>query len=292
LDIREYSRRSAEAQFFLTLNLHSSIYLAQQLLQKAGLTAPYEPRIVVQTGDGAYVVFTFLSAYDPFVANTIWQERFESDSISIIREETKDDRHRIEEACKSKLAANKLGSERLLLSRVASDAFAFVFALNAILAADGERKKFVVDEAGSEKCNEAMPVFPIECRFALSYDDVLLLMDINDSLNCVGSGMVTCTRILATDKGAHLLVDQKLLEDLEPHGGLTAIGDGVWGQRLHRALMGEVQVKTTRFRYADVFGFYNDGPLLQALGKRPDEPKTYHIGSHDIGSLFNHAHSD
>lgn len=266
LDIREYSKRPPEVQLFLTLNLHSSIRLTRQELQRSGLISPDEPRIVVQTGDGAYVVFTFLDACDPFELNEKWKGAED-------------------ERAKERLARNKRANEAAHISTAASDAMSFVFALNAILAVDAEQRRFELDLDSRRLGGDQAPAFPIECRYALSYDDVLLLVDINGSLNCVGSGMVTCSRILASDKGAHLLVDEKLLRDLEPSGGLMGLGGGLWGQELHTALMDETQVKKTSLRYADVFGFYHDAPLLEAFGRSPDQRRAYHIGSHNVGSL-------
>ena len=99
------------------------------------------------------------------------------------------------------------------------------------------------------------------------------------------AAMVTCARILSADHGNHFLMDYALLKDLERHGGLGNLCGGQWGQRLHTALLDEVKVKSGKFRFADIFGFYHDGLLLHALRHLHQKPRTYHIGSHNVASI-------
>lgn len=40
-----------------------------------------------------------------------------------------------------------------------------------------------------------------------------------------------------------------------------------------------------QYRYEDIFGTYTDRPLLRAEGRPHADPKSFSIGSHDIGSL-------
>jgi len=181
---------------------------------------------------------------------------------------------------------------------VAGWAVSFVFTLNAILHNDNTNQIFTDD---SELSSGRHPTFPIECRYAMSYDDVLLLEDLTrthlashqedreedilNNLNCIGNAMVTCSRILSTDHGNHFLVDNNLLQMIASCGGLEKLCGGQWGQRLHLTLMNDVKVKSGVFRYADAFGYYHDRLLMDAIRKIHQRCETYHIGSHNIGSL-------
>ena len=115
------------------------------------------------------------------------------------------------------------------------------------------------------------------------------MKDFNDALNCVGNGIVTCGRILSSDHGSHFLIDNELLRAIQTRGGLPSLCNGRWEHRLHSALLHEQKVKTSRVRYADVFGFYTDTPLLVALNRINTPSTRHHIGSHDMLSLtLNH----
>lgn len=286
LDIREYSRRDAEQQLFLTLNLHISITKAVKLLRKSLILPPYEPLIIIRTGDGAFVVFTLLEAHDPF-----------SEPEQKVFKEAKEKMDRTQEWIEEdwKNAGNSLqewveereDSESRHLPTVAGRAMSFVFALNSIMSNDNAHQGFVADSAGFPAKSDfpTISAFPAESRFAVSFDEVLLLTDENGGLSCVGHGMVTCARILSTDRGRHLLIDYGLLRALEGSGGLQNLCGGVWEHRLHSALLDDVKVKSGEFRYTDVFGFYSDKPLLRALRRTHEKPVLYHIGSHNMSSI-------
>lgn len=257
-DIQEYSRRKPQQQLFMTLCLYACVTRAAELLRDAGILSREEPRVTVQTGDGAYAVFTFLDAFDVFrKPDPAFPER--------------------------EYAAKKHQAESRYLPHVAEQAFSFVFALNALVHSENVRQGFV-DEPRDRRQSES-PVFPLSVRYAMSFEDVLLMLDVNESLNCVGSGMITCNRILSADHGNHFLVQDALLRELQRYGGLDAVGDRQWGQRLHHTLLPETRVKSSHVRYADVFGFHNDRPLLRAQGRPHAERAVLSIGSHDVGSL-------
>jgi len=287
MDIREYSRRKPEHQMFLTMNLHIAIRKAVQLLQDTLSSPDYEPRIVVQTGDGALVVFTALDQ-DPF---------FQDPKLAALLKETENDFSTIKSfdaaTTKLKRAEKKVvkfeKERKTMVEReiyaVAERAISFVFIMNALLATDNAREGFVADTSPGIASALEHPVFPLECRFAISFGEVMLLNDVNETLNCVGAGMVTCARILAADHGKHFLIDYELLKLLEKNGGLKSICRGRWGHRLHSALLAESKIKSGHFRYADVFGFYNDGPLMHGLSRGNEAPVLYHIGSHDISTI-------
>ena len=233
------------------------------------LLPPDEPRVIIQTGDGAYLVFSCMEEPYPLVDN------LEMEPIKL--EDDNELRKKYEHALVS--------MEADCLQRTADAAFSFVFALNAIMADDNARKRFSVLGPDSEEDSSEFPVFPVETRYAVSYDDVIFLKDVNNRLNCVGPGIVSCGRILSTDHGSHLLVDNELLRVLEPMGGLKRLCGGQWNQRLHTAVLAERKVKTGQFRFADVFGFHGNAPLMQALNQINQKPLTYHIGSHDLKSV-------
>ncbi len=257
-DIQEYSRRRPQQQLFMTLCLYACVKRAVDLLRDAGILSREEPRVTVQTGDGAYAVFTFLDAFNVFCR---------PDPGPGERD----------------YAAKKRQAEARYLPHVAEQAFSFIFALNALLHSENVRQGFV-DEPRDRRPSEA-PVFPLSVRYAMSFEDVLLMLDVNGSLNCVGSGMITCNRILSADHGNHFLVQDALLRELQRYGGLDAVGDRQWGQRLHHSLLPETRVKSSHVRYADVFGFHDDRPLLRAQGRPHAERAVLSIGSHDVGSL-------
>lgn len=260
LDIREYSRRQPEQQLFLTMCLHAAINRAIDLLRRSGMVSGDEPRVIVQTGDGAMVVFASVSGSHP---------AFHMDRYS-----------RPEDA--KKFAREKYATELRNLPRVAEQAFSFVFAMNCLLENDNRRQGFDVRPvAGSP----SVMVFPVSVRYAMSYGNVLFLSDVNGALNCVGRGMITCYRILTTDHGNHFLIEENLLRALDPFGGVNGIAGGVWGQQLHWAMLQETKVKSSIVRYADVFGFHSDGPLLAVQGRHLAPGWQFQIGSHDVGTL-------
>jgi hypothetical protein len=181
------------------------------------------------------------------------------------------------------------GEERHFIPRQTIEkAFAFVLTLNALVWQDNWRNAFrEKDEGGGpESAQErSKKVLPMGVRYTMTYGDVLLLVDINRVINCVGNPMVTCRRILGVDHGDHWLIQDRLLDCVCQMGGLARIAEGAWEQRWHMAELPDKCIKEGIFRYADVFGHYMDGPLLRFLGNWGEQPTMYHIGSHDVQVL-------
>jgi hypothetical protein len=283
IDIREYSRRDAEQQLFLTVTLFARIRQVIGLLRFVGLCEIDQPPIVVSTGDGAHVVFTFPI---PEIKMDEYNRKFEAYIHS------KTDLHinqwvKRRAALRAKMAIEELAETRkdsddASVFAVASSAFSFVLALNAVLVEDGERRLF----HQSPESKDGFNAFPMECRYVMSYENVLLMKDVNNMLNACGSALITCARILSTDKGSHFLVDYELVKDLERHGGLNHLCKRQWNQDFHTALMDSVNVKSGTFRFQDVFGFYDDALLMQAMRQTQTKPKRFHIGSHNVMSIL------
>lgn len=270
VDLREYSRREAEVQLLLTVALEASMAKTINALRLGGLLPGNEPRIVESTGDGSYLVFTSLNDY-PSSDPDAWQTQGpETGASQDIRQQWSRDKEHIEDSG---------------FARLVDHAMSFVFGLNALLGSDNAREAFRSEDAA--QTGSGVAAHPVECRFAVSYDDVLLRWSLTQpaKLSCSGTGIVTCSRILSRDHGNHLLVHDALLRKLESRGGLSSICRGMWGHRLHGALLKDTVVKTGTYRFADLFGFYNDGPLLRALGWGHERPNQCHIGSHDLGSV-------
>ena len=265
IDLREYSRRVAAKQLFLTLTLHANIDRAISTLRDVGLLPQYEPRIIIQTGDGAYVVFFSPDEVERIVRPTDRSKQTRSES-------------------QASYSTATVSKSAVTFQTVATYAFSFLFTVNTLMEHDNVRNGFVDETPGKGDVDD-FPVFPAYPRFAVSYDEVLLLADINSSLNCVGNGMVTCSRILSTDKGNHLLVHDKLIKELLLTGGLEKLGNRAWEQVLHEATLHDIKVKTGTFRFADVFGHYSDHPILHALGWQNQPATRYQIGSHDLSAL-------
>lgn len=298
MDIREYSRRNHEQHLFLTTHLYASIRRAVSILQETDLLPADEPFMAQQTGDGAYVMFSFLDSHVPLddkdnYLSAAEQENIKNgqstglDAIKAYVLETDPDkkdelRKNAAQACR-RLVNKQKEKHRGQVYEVAGWAFSFIFALNAVLAEDNARQRFKDD---SQRSRDSFPTFPIECRYAVSFDDVYLLAnDLYEEPNCVGNAIVTCARIVSNDHGNHLLVDHNLMRELEPHGGINGLRGGIWKQKLHHSLLSEVKIKSGSFRYADVFGFYNDDPLMQSKRRTNTAGKQIHIGSHDVNTL-------
>jgi hypothetical protein len=275
IDVREYSRRLPEQQLFITMCLYSAIKRSVDLLRKAGLMEPDEPRVTMQTGDGALVVFTAASAFNPIATKPEIPVPAGNPKVGDILT--------MEMPVEARNYAKKRHDlEARSLPSIADQALSFVFAVNTLLENENKRQGFLSYSASGQAPSA---VFPVSVRYAMSYDDVLLMLDVNDALNCVGRGMITCSRILATDHGNHFLVDENLLRALSPVAGINDLVGGIWDQRLHSAMLQDTQVKTNTVRFADVFGFHSDGPVLKALGRHAAPRQMVHIGSHDIGAI-------
>jgi hypothetical protein len=77
--------------------------------------------------------------------------------------------------------------------------------------------------------------------------------------------------------------------EMNKYGGIQSIGAETeqykWNQNLMISELPEKQIKNDAFRYVDVVGFHEDGPLLRALKKGNIRPKKYQIGSHDVRAI-------
>ena len=267
VDVREYSRREYHHQLIITAVLNATILKAIRILRDGARLAGTDPSIIVHTGDGAMVVFDS------------WEFEWEERATRAAELREKAARHR-KEPEKVRRRAPDVNRE------VVERAFDFVFVLNALIAQDNERQAFQIDR---DTQGAAMGILPIHVRFALTLGEVLLVVGPNEGLNCVGKAMVTCARILATDHGNHLMVEDTLLHQIERHGGLGRLGDGEWEQSLHGTELPERRVKSGEFRYADVFGHYSDAPLLRMLNRRASRTTQVHIGSHDVAVIDKRA---
>ncbi len=261
LDIREWTKRSSSGQLIVAAIMNSCILRALKLLQAEGLFTTEDPLIVVPTGDGAYVVF-YGGTDEEAVAN--------SDVLNEQKiKERQSQLQKIHQATEDRLEAIQ-------------KALSFVLVVNAFFMEQNARGKSCA--WGIQK--EETSVLPIYPRFALTLDRMLLCIDVKDRLNAIGPAMVTCGRILSSDHGNHFLVHDWLMHECDLYGGLARVasraGLGDWDAHFHCAELPEKQIKSGRFRYADVFGHYSDGPLLRLHGIRSVKPMEYHIGSHDI----------
>jgi class 3 adenylate cyclase len=287
LDLREYSRRDPANQLLLTLMLEAGIRKTRRILEGGGILPPQEPRVVEPTGDGALVFFTALDHYDS-------RGLPEAQSCTQCRRAPKRSEH--DWPCSLwHLRKRTIEADHFL--EAVDRAMAFVFALNAIVSNDSNRcadPASLPRSGASAAGGSTPPAYPVECRFAVTWGEVLLRTDEGravlytlggGALRCSGNALITCNRILMTDKGSHFLIHDDLLRKLEPHGGLASVCQGQWRHRLHCALLPKSTVKSGAYQFADAFGFYDDGPLLRALGNPYQEPREYYIGSHDIRSI-------
>lgn len=255
IDIREYSKRVDMDQFVISTTLYANIRRAILILKNGGLPEIDEKILMIPTGDGAYVIFPDLDAVDT-ERNSGKENTMPSDSR---------------------------------LKRLIETALSFIFILNIIITEDNYRKVFQKDSK-NEKKNGEIDIFPLYTRYALNMGKLLFLLDSNGNLNCAGNALISCSRILSVDHGNHFLIETELLHRInELFSGIQNIGFnmlGTWSQLLHFSEIPEHKVKSGNFRFADVFGYYYDTPLLKILNKHSLEPTRYNIGSHDVWQLY------
>ncbi len=269
LDIREWTKRNPSGQLIVAAIMNSCILHALRILQTEGLFTKEDPLLVVPTGDGAYVVFD--AGADEEESSK--KEKEERKIVEELNEQSIKERQerlqKLQQATEDRLEAIQ-------------KALSFVLIVNAF---------FVEQNARGRSCawgiqDEETSVLPIYPRFALTLDRMLLCIDVKEKLNAIGPAMVTCGRILSSDHGNHFLVHDWLMHECDLYGGLARVascaGLGDWDAHFHCAELPEKQIKSGRFRYADVFGHYSDGPLLRLHGIRSVKPMEYQIGSHDI----------
>lgn len=250
LDIREYTRRPEPNQFYLTFLLETGIVRALEILRDHLAATGGEPSVIQPTGDGALLVFSTRSPSD---------REAESEPAEDSRE-----------------------VERLLRQRV-DWAFSFVLVLHSILAQWNERwpiqSDLPLDPLDGDPSDD---IYPIGVRYAMSMGRGCYLEDSNGCLSCVGDCLVTCSRILSTDRGEHFLIQDRIMHLILRDGGLERLAGGIWQQEFSRADLPEKLVKRNRLRYTDVHGHYTDEVLLRILGRRMQPTRRYYIGSHDI----------
>ncbi len=252
IDVREWTRRTSFGQLAIAGVLNACVATAVELLRKVAVLDPGEPIVTVPTGDGAYLVF--------------------DDGKGIKKEGGE--------------AIDTEGFPEAVIGKTLS----FVLTLNTLISEYNMRGRFEEDQppVGGSR-GQSFSILPIYVRFALTLDELLLCIDLNNGLGVVGPGVVSCTRILQTDQGNHMLLHDRLLHECDKYGGLTRITSttsaGDWHPKFHVAELPEVQVKAGKFRYADVFGNYTDEPLLRLRGAASVKPAEYHIGSHDVVRL-------
>jgi hypothetical protein len=175
---------------------------------------------------------------------------------------------------------------RSSLEGAIDQAFAFVLTMNAMVSEDNERQPFRASDKGS--------LYPVSLRFAVTYGKVLILhLSEAGNRTVIGEPIVTSARILSSDSGNHLLMEEKLQTEVDRTGGMNAVCHGEWDQRFHVTTMREVAIKQSKCRFVDIFGHYSDAPLLRMLRRDPKGCRIYHIGSHDVsqvGALRNITH--
>lgn len=266
IDVREWTKRGVAGQVIVAAILNACAVQTVEMFREHGLFDKYDPLLLVPTGDGMYVVFVIDASIGQQLQ--IWKDHGK----------------------KSETGPNE--EERIEVAKVetTAKALSFILTLNTLLAQHNARRTFDDSQLPTEE-KGTMGITPIYPRFSIVSDKILPCVDINDNLNAIGPGMVTCSRILGTDKGNHFLVHDKLLHECDRAGGIAAVagrvGLGDWKANLHFSEIPEIPVKSGKFRYADVFGHYSDAPLLRMQGMSSVRPKQYHIGSHDVLRLEN-----
>ncbi len=235
IDIVGYSRRSQDAQLFLTTWVFEIIKAAVEQLRKIGWLPADQPSVLISTGDGAMLVWDD-PAYLQF-------------------------------------------------------AMAMLFCVNMWIE-DITRRYAGRGVAESLNRSQPYPILPIHCRYVLAKGEIIPMLGLDGSPNGVGTALVTCARLLAASKGAHLLVQSEVMDDLDQHGGIEGVrAQGEpwdWHQSFHCALMSEASVKTAKLRFYNVFGKYRPVPLYTKLGLSREDVEgapTYNIGSHDVSTI-------
>ncbi len=267
VDVREWTRRSWAVQSMITAILYDNIRHVCDTLQNVGILRDGQPSVVSHTGDGAMLVFDCADDASKKPRDYCLATGHHSGKCQLCPQP---------------------GEDRLPID-VINGVMAFVYALNAITQQDNYGERFRTAPCGqrveSELEGPTIEYLPVYLRYALSHGRVLPVIGVYGQLECVGEPMVTCNRILSTDHGNHLLFSRDLLREIDRHGGLLQLGKGHpvfdWKHVLYVSESADKDLKCRNFRYADVFGYHEDGPLLRALGQTAFEPRRYQIGSHD-----------
>jgi hypothetical protein len=190
------------------------------------------------------------------------------------------------------------GDGALLVFGDLQSAFAFIMALN-MLVEDLNRGPFGgIDE--SVERQQPVRILPCEVRYALANGQLVEIEDITGRRNYVGEALVTCSRILSASKGAHFLVEDAVMAELLHYGGINEVAEEGdpwnWQQGFHAAKLQTRHVKSARFTFYNVFGFYRSEAFLRAVADAPErntqaaaefptDGRRYTIGSHDVTAL-------
>jgi hypothetical protein len=294
IDVREWTRRTPAIRTIITALLYNNIKRTCDIIRKTGLFTENEPTFISHTGDGAMAVFDTWEYWKDGDYNCFWDGKKCKQSCLDPKLEERwcpGQKNNNSTHTDAQNNAKQPLYEQDRDSRIYKcilKALAFIFSLNAMTQHDNEGKRFNVlsDPYNSEAREEYLPLY---LRYALSFGRVTPVIGALDQLECIGTPMVTCSRILSTDHGNHFLLDRDLLVQINKFGGLLRIGEREpkfnWKQELYVSELPDKNVKYGSFRYADVFGHHEDGPLLQARGMSHVQPHRFQIGSHDAKVL-------
>lgn len=146
-----------------------------------------------------------------------------------------------------------------------------------------------------------MRALPFEVRYALASGELVPIKDVNRQKNYVGEGLVRVARVLAASKGAHFLVDERVMAECLARGGINATADEEcdWSQQFHVSRMSERKVKASCYTFYNVFGFFRPTGLMRRkadvdipdVERRQwaygfaDTAQEYEIGSHDVSAI-------
>lgn len=183
------------------------------------------------------------------------------------------------------------GDGALIVTTELQHAFCLALALN-MLVEDLNRGPFGGVQSTVESAQPAR-ILPCEVRYALATGRLVEILDVTGRTNFIGDALVTCARILAASKGAHLLLEEAVIAEFLAHGGLNEIAQlGApwgWGQAFHSARLQPRSVKTGQFTFFNVFGFYDNAAFVKAVGSSSEfsnTPRRYAIGSHDVTAIL------
>jgi hypothetical protein len=296
VDVREWTRRTPAVRTLITALLYYNIRRTCEIIRKGGLLVE-EPTFISHTGDGAMVVFDTWEYLKGESYCGFWDGQCNQPCLEPVWNargcpgRPKKIGPRVEPIAAAPEVPPKgldeLDQENRIYQSILK-ALAFIFSLNAITQQDNEGKRFNVlpEPYQSEHGEEYLPLY---LRYALSFGRVTPVIGAQGQLECIGPPMVTCNRILSTDHGNHFLLERNLLVQINKFGGLLRIGEGVpgfdWKQELYVSELPDKKIKYGSFRYADVFGHHQDGPLLAARGMSHIRPNRFQIGSHDAKVL-------
>ena len=255
IDVREYSLGTGGAQQLLISTLvYKAIEEAIAALVRLGYSREEEPVIVQRTGDGALVVF---DCWECFNAERLCNEESRPNWALCCPE-------------KKGKPADGLQCEGLL-----DVAFSFLFSLNI----------YLWNASRVSTANGKLPV-GFRQRFAMSAGDIHLISGRDGGLDCVGSALIHCARLLSIDSGAHFLLQQEIVDFIErTKGGVPGICAGQWGHDFHVDESPSRKIKYGEYRYADVFGEHSDRPLNLALQRFGVDDKRYRIGAHNSQTI-------